>query len=160
MRNFVFIFVFLLSFFGCSDKKIVIHEPLKNELLAYTSKTEIIKDTNRTLIVATYLNPIYQSKISIKGEEKFLVAINPKENEIDVSSITVNGDNNATSLRLLDDGDELLGLVGFEMPWAAYYEISAPSKDSDKLTLSFEIYRSEKVSLGFQKVAKSLYWNP
>ncbi|QKF60944.1 hypothetical protein [Campylobacter curvus] len=160
MRKILLVLVFIFGVLGCSDKKIIVHEPLKNELLAYTSKAEIINDTNRTLIIATYLNPIYQSKISIKGEEKFLVAISPKENEIDASSVKVNNESNATSLRLLDKNDELLSLAGFNMPWAAYYEISAPSKSSDKLNLTFEIYPSQKVSLEFQKVAKSLYWNP
>ena len=123
MRKILLVFVFIFGVLGCSDKKIIVHEPLKNELLAYTSKAEIIHDTNRTLIIATYLNPIYQSKISIKGEEKFLVAISPKENEIDASSVKVNNESNATSLRLLDKNDELLSLAGFNMPWAAYYEI-------------------------------------
>ncbi|WXG60725.1 hypothetical protein VB002_03985 [Campylobacter concisus] len=62
MRKFTLFFIFILMIFGCADQKVIVHEPLKNELLAYTSKSEIIDGTDRTLIIATYLNPIYNSK--------------------------------------------------------------------------------------------------
>ena len=160
MRKFTLFAVFILALAGCGDKKTIVHEPLKNELLAYTSKSEIIEDTNRTLIIATYLNPIYQTKLGENSGETFLVAINPKEQEIDATTIKVNGDNNGTSVRLLDESDELLKFAGFSLPWARYYEITAPSKDADNLSLTFEIYPSKKASLSFVKVSKSLYWNP
>lgn len=158
MSKFISFFVFILMIFGCAGEKVIVHEPLKNELLAYTSKSEIIDGTDRTLIVATYLNPIYNSDLDA-SKEHFLLAINPKEHASELNNIKVNNDSNATNARLLDENDEMLKFAGFSMPWALYYEVTAPSKQSDDLTLSFEIYQSKPVLLNFRKVAKSLYWN-
>ncbi len=158
MSKFISFFVFILMIFGCAGEKVIVHEPLKNELLAYTSKSEIIDGTDRTLIVATYLNPIYNSNLDA-SKEHFLVAINPKEHASELNNIKVNNDSNATNARLLDENDKMLKFAGFSMPWALYYEVTAPSKQSDDLTLSFEIYQSKPVLLNFRKVAKSLYWN-
>ena len=158
MSKFLSFFVFILMIFGCAGEKVIVHEPLKNELLAYTSKSEIIDGTDRTLIVATYLNPIYNSDLDA-SKEHFLVAINPKEHAQNLKNIKVNDDSNATNARLLDENDEMLKFAGFSMPWALYYEVTAPSKQSDDLALSFEIYQSKPVLLNFRKVAKSLYWN-
>ncbi|OSQ25582.1 hypothetical protein CCON61_02605 [Campylobacter concisus] len=158
MSKFISFFVFILMIFGCAGEKVIVHEPLKNELLAYTSKSEIIDGTDRTLIVATYLNPIYNSNLDA-SKEHFLVAINPKEHASELNNIKVNNDSNATNARLLDENDEILKFAGFSMPWALYYEVTAPSKQSDDLALSFEIYQSRPVLLNFRKAAKSLYWN-
>ena len=158
MSKFISFFVFILMIFGCAGEKVIVHEPLKNELLAYTSKSEIIDGTDRTLIVATYLNPIYNSNLDA-SKEHFLVAINPKEHASELNNIKVNNDSNATNARLLDENNEMLKFAGFSMPWAIYYEVTAPSKQSDDLALSFEIYQSKQVLLNFRKVAKSLYWN-
>ena len=158
MSKFILFFVFILMIFGCAGEKVIVHEPLKNELLAYTSKSEIIDGTDRTLIVATYLNPIYNSDLDA-SKEHFLVAINPKEHANELNNIKVNNDSNATNARLLDENDEMLKFAGFSMPWSVYYEVTAPSKQSDDLVLSFEIYQSRPVLLNFRKVAKSLYWN-
>ncbi|WP_103644634.1 hypothetical protein [Campylobacter concisus] len=158
MSKFISFFVFILMIFGCAGEKVIVHEPLKNELLAYTSKSEIIDGTDRTLIVATYLNPIYNSNLDA-SKEHFLVAINPKEHASELNNIKVNNDSNATNARLLDENNEMLKFAGFSMPWAVYYEVTAPSKQSDDLALSFEIYQSKQVLLNFRKVAKSLYWN-
>ncbi|WP_462189446.1 hypothetical protein [Campylobacter concisus] len=158
MSKFISFFVFILMIFGCAGEKVIVHEPLKNELLAYTNKSEIIDGTDRTLIVATYLNPIYNSDLDA-SKEHFLVAINPKEHASELKNIKVNNDSNATNVRLLDGNDKMLKFAGFLMPWALYYEVTAPSKQSDDLALSFEIYQSRPVLLNFRKVAKSLYWN-
>ena len=158
MSKFISFFVFILMIFGCAGEKVIVHEPLKNELLAYTSKSEIIDGADRTLIIATYLNPIYNSNLD-QSKEHFLVAINPKEHANELNNIKVNNDSNATNARLLDENDKMLKFTGFSMPWALYYEVTAPSKQSDDLTLSFEIYQSKPVLLNFRKVAKSLYWN-
>lgn len=158
MSKFISFFVFILMIFGCAGEKVIVHEPLKNELLAYTSKSEIIDGADRTLIIATYLNPIYNSNLD-QSKEHFLVAINPKEHASELNNIKVNNDSNATNARLLDENDKMLKFAGFSMPWALYYEVTAPSKQSDDLTLSFEIYQSKPVLLNFRKVAKSLYWN-
>ncbi|WP_107769638.1 hypothetical protein [Campylobacter concisus] len=158
MSKFLSFFVFILMIFGCAGEKVIVHEPLKNELLAYTSKSEIIDGADRTLIIATYLNPIYNSNLD-QSKEHFLVAINPKEHASELNNIKVNNDSNATNARLLDENDKMLKFAGFSMPWALYYEVTAPSKQSNDLTLSFEIYQSKPVLLNFRKVAKSLYWN-
>ena len=158
MSKFLSFFVFILMIFGCAGEKVIVHEPLKNELLAYTSKSEIIDGTDRTLIVATYLNPIYNSDLDA-SKEHFLLAINPKEHASELNNIKVNNDSNATNARMLDENDKMLKFAGFSMPWALYYEVTAPSKQSNDLTLSFEIYQSKPVLLNFRKVAKSLYWN-
>ena len=158
MSKFISFFVLILMIFGCAEHKVIVHEPLKNELLAYTSKSEIIDGANRTLIIATYLNPIYNSNLD-QSKEHFLVAINPKEHASELNNIKVNNDSNATNTRLLDENVEMLKFAGFSMPWSVYYEVTAPSKQSDDLTLSFEIYQSRPVLLNFRKVAKSLYWN-
>jgi len=158
MSKFLSFFVFILMIFGCAGEKVIVHEPLKNELLAYTSKSEIIDGADRTLIIATYLNPIYNSNLD-QSKEHFLVAINPKEHASELNNIKVNNDSNATNARLLDENDKMLKFAGFSMPWALYYEVTAPSKQSNDLTLSFEIHQSKPVLLNFRKVAKSLYWN-
>ena len=158
MSKFISFFVFILMIFGCAGEKVIVHEPLKNELLAYTSKNEIIDGADRTLIIATYLNPIYNSNLD-QSKEHFLLAINPKEHASELNNIKVNNDSNATNARMLDENDKMLKFAGFSMPWALYYEVTAPSKQSDDLTLSFEIYQSKPVLLNFRKVAKSLYWN-
>ena len=158
MSKFISFFIFILMIFGCAGEKVIVHEPLKNELLAYTSNSEIIDGTDRMLIVATYLNPIYNSDLDA-SKEHFLVAINPKEHASELNNIKVNNDSNATNARLLDENNEMLKFAGFSMPWAVYYEVTTPSKQSDDLALSFEIYQSKQVLLNLRKVAKSLYWN-
>lgn len=154
-KNLIFLALFaLLS--GCGEKKQIVHEPLKNEALAYTSKAEIIDGQDRTLIIATYLNPLSKSKVG-ENVEKFIIAINPKEKTI--TKAQLNGDDNV-SIREIQPDDEMLELVSFELPWARYYEISAPQVVADKLKLTCEIYPSSLVVLNFVKVSKSLYWNP
>ncbi len=106
MSKFISFFVFILMIFGCAGEKVIVHEPLKNELLAYTSKSEIIDGADRTLIIATYLNPIYNSNLD-QSKEHFLVAINPKEHASELNNIKVNNDSNATNARLLDENDKI-----------------------------------------------------
>ena len=90
MKKCVFFLSFILALVGCADKK-YIHEPLKNELLAYTSKSEIIDKKTNILIVATYLNPIYSELIDEQKREKFVVAVHPKEVKILEESFAANG---------------------------------------------------------------------
>ncbi|NLY04062.1 MAG: hypothetical protein GXZ15_04400 [Campylobacter sp.] len=57
MVKFINLALLTLLIIGCTSKTYV-HEPLKNELLAYTQKFEHIRDnSDRYLAVATYLNP-------------------------------------------------------------------------------------------------------
>ena len=158
MKKSVFFLSFILALVGCADKK-YIHEPLKNELLAYTSKSEIIDAKTNILIVATYLNPIYSELVGEQKREIFVVAVHPKEAKILEDSFSANGSQRGIMVRRLTANDPLLEKVSFEVPWAQYFEVSTPEIKSDKINLTFEIYPSKKASLSFQKVSKSMYWN-
>ena len=158
MKKSVFFLSFILALVGCADKK-YIHEPLKNELLAYTSKSEIIDAKTNILIVATYLNPIYSELVGEQRREKFVVAVHPKEVKILEESFTANGLQQGIMVRRLAANDPLLQKISFEVPWAQYFEVSTPEVSNDKINLDFEIYPSKKASLSFQKVSKSMYWN-
>ncbi|WP_082858153.1 hypothetical protein [Campylobacter iguaniorum] len=161
MKKYLLLTAIALLAFGCSQKKVYVHDPLKNELLAYTQKFE---DTNdKFLVVGTYLNPIHQDIITQNNEENFILSIYPKDTKIDFTSFKINDDNNETKISVLSDDDPLLKLTTFKMPWGMYLKISAPQKQSDTLKLSFERLDETshhlQVSLSFQKIAKSLYWN-
>ncbi|WP_169974117.1 MULTISPECIES: hypothetical protein [unclassified Campylobacter] len=158
MKNLLIFLALVVAFFGCSSK-VVVHEPLKNELLAYTSKSEIIQKDLKILVLGTYLNPVHSELIKESKDEKFIIALYPKDSEVNFKSFSVNNDISGIKARVLDENDELLKLITFQMPWGKYIEVSAPEKISDKLNLSFEIYPSKQVSLEFQKVSKSMYWN-
>ncbi|MCR4941267.1 MAG: hypothetical protein K5978_00555 [Campylobacter sp.] len=158
MKKILAITAILALFASCGDKKNIVFEPLKNETLAYTSKGEIIKGTQRVLIVATYLNPISKAKIG-EENERFILAINPSSAELNTQSVAINNDNNV-SIKELSKDDALMEFVSFNLPWAKYYELSTPKKQSDKLKLNFEIYHLGEVGLEFVKIPKSLYWNP
>ena len=158
MKKMIKFVVFALLLAGCADKK-YIHNPLKNELLAYTSKAEVIDKDTQILAVATYLNPIYKELNDEQKREKIILAVHPKEAKLISESLVVNGVQSGVSIRRLEADDELLEKVSFPVPWAQYFEITAPEILSDRLTLTFEIYPSKKAFLSFQKVSKSMYWN-
>ncbi|MFL1706359.1 hypothetical protein ACHJH3_05085 [Campylobacter sp. MOP7] len=158
MKNLLICLALMTGFLGCSNK-IVIHEPLKNELLAYTSKSEIIQKNLKILVLGTYLNPVHSELIKENKDEKFIIAIHPKDADVNLKSFSLNNDISGIKTRILDENDELLKLITFQMPWGKYIEVSAPEKSLDRLNLSFEIYPSNQVSLEFQKVSKSMYWN-
>lgn len=149
----------LMLLSGCADKN-TIDEPIKNEILAYTQKSEIIKDKYRALIIATYINPVKKTK---DNDESFILSINPKNAEILADSISINSDKNI-KISQIDENDKNLENIGFNLPWSRHYIVRSQKKDSDKLELSLSIKvcetcPSEQVYLSFQKVAKSLYWN-
>lgn len=158
MKKSVFFLSFILALAGCADKK-YIHEPLKNELLAYTSKSEIIDAQTNILIVATYLNPIYGELAGEQKREKFVVAVHPKDVKVLEESFVANGSQRGITVRRLAADDPLLEKVSFEVPWAQYFEVGTPEILSDKINLAFEIYPSRQAFLSFQKVSKSMYWN-
>lgn len=158
MRKFLIFLSVVFIFFGCSDK-VVIHEPLKNELLAYTSKFEAVDKENRVLVLGTYLNPVHSELISETKDEKFIIAVHPKESRIDLANFSINGSKEGVRARILPDNDPLLSLVTFQMPWGKHIEVISPEKTGDNLTLEFEIYPSVQASLKFRKVSKSMYWN-
>ena len=158
MNKISIFFVMIFAFLGCSDK-VVVHEPLKNELLAYTSKFEIVEKDDRFLALGTYLNPIHSEIVSKDKEEKFIIAIYPKESLVDLSSFSVENSKEGVRTRVLKEGDPFLNLVTFRIPWGRYIEVVSPEKSSDVLKVEFEIYPSKKALLEFRKVSKSMYWN-
>ncbi|AQW88089.1 hypothetical protein CPIN18021_1295 [Campylobacter pinnipediorum subsp. caledonicus] len=162
MKKNILFLAMLIIFFGCSNKQYT-KEEIKNEILAYTSKKDIITKDGRALIVGTYINPMLKNNNKKQADEKFIISINPKNIEIDKDNITINS-KNIKAINKLNSDDESLKTLGFTMPWSDYYEIIASSQDSDKLRLLFkfsicENCQLEQVELEFQKVAKSLYWN-
>lgn len=159
MKNSILMIVFAFFLTACSNKNFL-HEPIKNELLAYTKKAEIINSKERILAVATYLNPIYPDLVSENLEEHFIVAIYPKESEINAGSFAVNNSSQNIILRELQEGDKLLEKVAFRVPWGKYYEVVSPQKNTDVIRLNFEIYPSARIELAFQKVSVSMYWQP
>ncbi|PPB69031.1 hypothetical protein CDQ77_06510 [Campylobacter hyointestinalis subsp. hyointestinalis] len=164
MKKIIIFAILPLFIIGCTPKKVYVHDPLKNELLAYTQKFEDVND--KFLVIATYLNPIHQDILEDKQNEYFILSIYPKESVIDYRSFKVNNDSNATKIKVLANDDPLLKLTTFKMPWGKYLKVSAPQIDSDTLNLTFDMIidlngtsRSLQVSLNFRKIAKSLYWN-
>lgn len=149
--------VFFLS--ACSNKNFM-HDPIKNELLAYTQKTEVINKNQRVLVLGTYLNPAYPDLVSENLEEHFIVAIYPKETEVAKGSFTINRSSQNVVIRELQEGDDLLKKVAFSVPWGKYYEIVSPQKNTDVIRINFEIYPSARIELAFQKVSVSMYWQP
>lgn len=159
MKKIIFTIIIAIFLSACSNKNIT-HDPIKNELLAYTQKTEIINKNERILALGTYLNPVYPNLVSKNLEEHFIVAIYPKEIDINENSFTVNSSIQDVMIRELKEGDELLKKVAFSVPWGKYYEIISPRKNTDILRLNFEIYPSDRIELAFQKVSVSMYWHP
>ncbi|CAD7286989.1 hypothetical protein LMG7974_00186 [Campylobacter majalis] len=157
-----FMLVVMLGLFGGCATKTYNHEPIKNEILAYTKKAEIIINNNeRVLIIATYINPISKEKNT--ENENFIISISPESAEI--SSINLNKDLNST-LSIINENDRILQELGFTLPWAKHYKISAASiKDEKVLNLDIAVKICETCSthnaqISIQKISKSLYWNP
>ncbi|PSM51813.1 hypothetical protein [Campylobacter blaseri] len=156
MKKISLTLIIALFVISCADKNAV-HEPVKNELLAYTQKFEIVRTGNdRYLAIGTYLNPVLKKNTN---EEIFILSSYPKEEPINLKTIRVNGDSNL-SIKKLDYNDELLKLVNINLPWSYHYKIIAPVKNSNYLTIAYDTNRSLRAVLKFQKVSKSMYWNP
>lgn len=128
-------------------------ENLKNELLAYTQKY----DQAGTLVVATYLNPIYQGQFvsQFSGKEIFIVSIYP--DNLSLKSIDINSIN--ANFTKLDKDDNLTSLTSINLPWSSHYKVSVPSQNTDTLTLDIALDSNSTAKLKFQKVARSLYWH-
>lgn len=159
MNKFLITFFLAVLLFGCANSQNTA-EQIKNETLIYTQKFE---DTNnKFLVIATYLNPVYKNKFDDKNEH-FLVSIYPKESKIDYESFRLNGAKMNVDLINNDDIEEI---KAFKLPWSMYIRLKSPQQNSDVLSLSFDRITDLnqtngrlKVSLNFQKVAKSLHWN-
>lgn len=157
MKNLLFAAVLAVFMLGCASTKSM-NEAQKKELLAYTSKFE----KENFLVVGTYLNPIYP-----QGDDQnddFIISIYPDDNNIDVSTLKINGDDEGVSAYMLSDDEPILGKLAFRTPWAKHYKISVSAKNAEVLILEFgttgESGRSHQVALSFQKISRSLYWSP
>lgn len=154
--------IFFASFLAflllaCSATKDM-SETQKKELLAYTQKFE---DEN-FLIVATYLNPIYPQNDD--ETDDFILSVYPPNSEIFTQTLKVNDNDENISAFILNDDEPILNKLAFRTHWAKHYKISSQSSPERSLKLEFqakdENSRLHQVSLKFQKISKSLYWNP
>lgn len=163
MKNFILLALFSAFIAGCAVKSV--DEPQKRELLAYTQKSQ----QDNFLVVATYLNPIY-SQENDKNDD-FIISIYPQDAQILIESLRINESDENISAHMLNDDEPMLEKLAFSSPWATYYKISTPAKDSDTLKLEFnatsnfansssESSQPHQVSLVFQKISRSLYWSP
>ncbi|MSN96030.1 hypothetical protein F1B92_02285 [Campylobacter sp. FMV-PI01] len=155
MKKNLSILAIVALFFGCTNKTKT-HQPLQNELLAYTYKFEKIQNNQRYLAIATYLNPILKDQ---NQNEIFILSSYPKEEEILINSIKVNGDSNVDVSKLKND-DEILNFINIKLPWSNHYKITAPQKNSDYLEITYKTNLSTLAKLKFQKVSKSMHWSP
>lgn len=145
--------------FSCSKKE-QIHEPLKNEFMAYTQKFESVKENDRYLAIATYLNPVMPEIRNENEDEFFLLSAYPKEIEFDKSSLKINGSNKNVVITELDKDDPLLEKVVFNIPWSRIYKITAPKSGADYLSISYRTDNDLDAKFTFRKISKSMYWNP
>lgn len=162
MKRCIFAAIIITLFNACVPKDID-QDPLKNELLAYTAKFEDVQ--NKFLVLGTYLNPIHQNSANLDPQkEYFVLCVYPKDANLILQSFKLNSDTNGTKIEILPENDKILELTTFKIPWGRYLKITAPSKDTQMLTLTFEreingTSQAHQVSLNFRKIAKSLYWN-
>lgn len=155
MKKLINLALLATIFVGCSNKEYV-HDPLKNELLAYTQKFEAIRgNTDRYLAVASYLNPV----LADASGETFLLSSYPQDEDIKFNTLKVNGDSNL-SVKKVKEGDKILEITNINLPWSNHYELISPVKEADYLTITYETEKNTKVSLKFLKVSKSMYWKP
>ena len=155
MKKLINLALLATIFVGCSNKEYV-HDPLKNELLAYTQKFEAIRgNADRYLAVASYLNPV----LADASGETFLLSSYPQDENIKFNTLKVNGDSNL-SVREVKEGDKILEITNINLPWSNHYELISPVKEADYLTITYETEKNTQVSLKFLKISKSMYWNP
>ncbi|MBP3224615.1 MAG: hypothetical protein J6M14_04830 [Campylobacter sp.] len=150
--------LFALGICSCASKEKVPHDPIKNEFMAYTQKFESVKEGDRYLGVATYLNPTMPEIRNEREDEFFLLTSYPKE--IEIKNVRVNGSDENVSVELIADESELASKEVFKIAWSNRYKISAPKTQKDNLVLSFTTSNGLNASVKFRKVSKSMYWHP
>lgn len=155
MKKLINLAILAIVFAGCSSK-VYIHDPLKNELLAYTQKFEAIRgNSDRYLAIASYLNPV----LADASGETFLLSSYPQTESIKFDTLKVNGDSNL-SIKEVKIGDKILTLTNINLPWSKHFKIVSPTKEADYLTITYKTEKNTDVTLKFLKVSKSMYWNP
>ncbi len=153
LKNIAIIFIALLLA-GCWGKSSLHSQAnLKNELLAYTQKY----DKAQTLLVATYLNPIYQGEFigEFEGSDIFIISIYPA-NKLP-KSITINSKN--ANFTKLDKDDKLTALTSVNLPWSSHYKADIQAQNTNILNLDITLDDNSTAKLQFQKIARSLYWH-
>ena len=159
MKKTILIFFCVFFMFSCSKNE-QIHEPLKNEFMAYTQKFESVKEDDRYLGIATYLNPVMPEIRNENEDEFFLLSAYPREIEFDKSSLKINGSSENIVITELSKDDPLLEKVVFNIPWSRTYKITAPKSGADYLSISYRTDNDLDAKFTFRKISKSMYWNP
>lgn len=159
MKKVILISLCGLFILSCSKKE-QIHDPLKNEFMAYTQKFESVKENDRYLGVATYLNPVMPEIRNENEDEFFLLSVYPKEITFDKSSLKVNGSDTNITITELSGDDPLMQSVAFNLPWSKTYKITSPKVGNDNIVLSYHTSNDLNAKFSFRKVSKSMYWNP
>lgn len=157
MKNLIFCVISACIFTACSTEKVV-HEPLKNEFMAYTQKFESTKAGNRYLAIASYLNPVFNEVRNEKEDEILLLSVYPKDVLIIPGSVKLNG--NEADIEILDENSALLEKTAFKLPYSANYKITASCENKDDLVLTYKTSNDLNANFKFRKISKSLYWNP
>lgn len=153
MKKLINLSILAVLLLGCSSKE-YIHDPLKNELLAYTQKFEAIRgNADRYLAVATYLTPV----LAEAKDETFLLSSYPQDEDIKFQTLKINDDKNVS---ISEASDEILKLSNINLPWSKHYKLVVPTKQADYLTISYQTSKNTNVTLKFLKVSKSMYWRP
>ena len=155
--NFALAVIFGASILGCSNKTVE-HDIQKNEFMAYTQKFESVKEGDRYLGVATYLNPTMPEIRNEREDEFFLLTSYPKE--IEISNVKINGSDENVTAELIGDESPLAQREAFKIAWSNRYKITAPKSDKDNLVLSYDTSNNLNAKMTFRKVSKSMYWHP
>ena len=109
------------------------------------------------MLVATYLNPIYQGEFisEFEGSDIFIISIYPA-NKLP-KSITINSKN--ANFTKLDKDDKLTALTSVNLPWSSHYKADIQAQNTNILNLDITLDDNSTAKLQFQKIARSLYWH-
>lgn len=151
------IILFFMILFFCACEKQPEVGNLSDEILAYTAKFQ--SDNPKILVLATYLNPIYQEAVDSDKNETILLNLYPKN--LKIKKAKLNGDD--VFIKELDDSDQISKFASFDIFWGDKFELKSSPKSAAKLNLQLTLLdendRLIQASLDFQKIAKSLYWH-
>lgn len=140
----LYLFVLIPFIFLSCAKENPGHNPLKNELLAYTQKFEKIQESYRFLATGTYLNPVFKD-FEGKNKEYFILSIYPLEEKLDLSTVRINN-KLPLSVKEISD-DEFAKLSPVKIYWAKHYKITASEMDSKTLNLTFKAGKTKALKI-------------
>lgn len=142
--------ILLVLLSGCASAQSP-EQAAKNELLEYTDKASVVGKNGGILVVGSYLNPVrYPQK---KDKEVFGLAVSPSN--VVLSDVRLKG---AEDIVVERASDKLAKELGFYLPWASYYLVTAPAIKAKNLEIYADV-DNVSVQLNFVKVPRSLYWN-